>query len=485
MSWYNSSWDYRVKITIESDEVDSTLTDFPVYVDLSDLPSGFHTNCNQTDARDIRVTTSDGETEVPREVVFYDSSTDTGELHFKGTLSSSANTDFYIYYGNSSATEPASDSTYGRENVWNSGYEAVYHLQQTPTSAQVDSTSNGHNSTGYTGSMDSNDSVSAVLGKGLDFDGGDDDVVVDDTSQDFQVTNLTVSCWINSSGFSESGSWGIVSCGTVGTGGSWALGILSPSQALLGHWEGSDNKAYNANGTTDVVDGSDHFVYMINNGTTNKVYADGTEDGSISTSGKTVKTGSWDLEVGGWNASARSFQGIIDEIRISNVARSTDWMEAEYTNQNTPTTFYTIGTQEANATSENSERGVYIFGYQYSKEDSSSLKTDDATLSTTFDPTNYSNVATEDSTFDTISGDGYLNYLFKAYKSGGGSFLINVKAKSTKAPSSNTVYLQVYNRTTTSWENLDSDSSTSANTVFTLSGGKNSSLTDYYDSDNL
>jgi len=36
MSWYNSSWDYRVKITIESDEVDSTLTDFPVYVDLSD-----------------------------------------------------------------------------------------------------------------------------------------------------------------------------------------------------------------------------------------------------------------------------------------------------------------------------------------------------------------------------------------------------------------------------------------------------------------
>jgi hypothetical protein len=139
----------------------------------------------------------------------------------------------------------------------------------------------------------------------------------------------------------------------------------------------------------------------------------------------------------------------------------------------------------AAGTETNSERGIHIFGYEYSKEDSSSLNSDDSTLSTTFNSTNYSNVTTEDSTFDTISGDGYLNYLFKAYKSGGGNFLINVKAKSTKAPSSNTVYLQVYNRDTTSWENLDSDSSTGANTVFTLSGGKNSSLTDYYDSDNL
>jgi hypothetical protein len=71
------------------------LTDFPVYVDLSDLPAGFHTNCNQTDARDIRVTRSDGVTECAREVVSYDSTNDKGELHFKAnSISSSADTDF-------------------------------------------------------------------------------------------------------------------------------------------------------------------------------------------------------------------------------------------------------------------------------------------------------------------------------------------------------------------------------------------------------
>lgn len=45
-------------------------TDFPVYVNLNNLPAAFHSHVNQTDARDIRVTKDDGTTELPREVVF-------------------------------------------------------------------------------------------------------------------------------------------------------------------------------------------------------------------------------------------------------------------------------------------------------------------------------------------------------------------------------------------------------------------------------
>ena len=37
MAWYDNDWGYRVKVTVASAEVDATLTDFPVYVDLSDL----------------------------------------------------------------------------------------------------------------------------------------------------------------------------------------------------------------------------------------------------------------------------------------------------------------------------------------------------------------------------------------------------------------------------------------------------------------
>lgn len=82
MAWYNASWTYRVSVTVQSSQVDADLTDFPVYVDLSDLPAGFHTNV-KSDGGDIRVTKSDGTTEVAREVVFYNATDDTGELRRK------------------------------------------------------------------------------------------------------------------------------------------------------------------------------------------------------------------------------------------------------------------------------------------------------------------------------------------------------------------------------------------------------------------
>jgi hypothetical protein len=35
--------------------------------------------------------------------------------------------------------------------------------------------------------------------------------------------------------------------------------------------------------------------------------------------------------------------GAIDEVRVSNIARSSDWISTEFANQSQPSTFYTIG----------------------------------------------------------------------------------------------------------------------------------------------
>ncbi len=146
-AWYSSLWGYRVRLTIDHTKVTADQTDFPVYVDLSTLPSGFHQHVNQTDGRDIRVTKSDGTTELPREVVFYNASTHKGEIHIKytGTLSSSTDTSIYIYYGNASTSDYATNATYGAENVWDSNYLAVYHLNE-PSGHHLDSTSNNKDS---------------------------------------------------------------------------------------------------------------------------------------------------------------------------------------------------------------------------------------------------------------------------------------------------------------------------------------------------
>jgi hypothetical protein len=174
-TWYDTDWQYRKQITVQSAEVDANVSNFPVYVDLADLGADFFSNVN-ADGGDIRVTNSGGVTEMPREVVDISTGGQTGELHFRAdSLSSSANTSFYIYYGNSGASDYAVTATYGRNNVWSNSYEAVYHLEEETAGTgtanlYVDSTGNGY---------DGDDQVSATgqlgrLGAGQELDGYDD-----------------------------------------------------------------------------------------------------------------------------------------------------------------------------------------------------------------------------------------------------------------------------------------------------------------------
>ena len=66
-SWYNDLWSARQPIVVTSAQVPTTVTDFPVYVNLANLPTAFFSTV-QASGTDIRVTTSDGVTEVPYEL---------------------------------------------------------------------------------------------------------------------------------------------------------------------------------------------------------------------------------------------------------------------------------------------------------------------------------------------------------------------------------------------------------------------------------
>jgi hypothetical protein len=111
-------------VTIASGEVSSNLTDFPVYVDLADMPSGFWANV-ASDGSDIEVTDSGG-TPIPFDLVYFDHSGEDGDLYFKApsVLSGSPNT-FDINVGDG-ATAPAVTDPLGRNAVW-SAFTRVYH----------------------------------------------------------------------------------------------------------------------------------------------------------------------------------------------------------------------------------------------------------------------------------------------------------------------------------------------------------------------
>jgi hypothetical protein len=352
-NWYNSSWTKRVKVTVDKDKVPSDLTDYPVYVNLANLPSAFHTNVNQTDARDIRVTTSDGITEIPREVVFYDNGTDTGELHFKGNLLSSTNTDFYIYYGNSSATEPASSSTYGSENVWND-YKMVVHFDEDPTTSNIlDSTAGGHDGVPEASDLSR---VTGIVGRAtrhnkkiIDFGSHSDNEL---TNEDF-----TISIWAKKSE-SSSGWSNVAYIAKWNTGAS-----TSTCEWIIGATVGGGDNRPNINvaiGSTQYVASSpDGFSldtwYLITakrTGGTLSLFVNGVEKGTNTTlstssintvSGRKVKTASIDF------STTLNLKGDIDEFRlVKGSALSDNWITTEYNNQSSPNTFYAVGSEEEN-----------------------------------------------------------------------------------------------------------------------------------------
>jgi len=134
-NWYDTDWSYRREITIDHTKVEdvadpsTTYADFPVLVYATGL-----SNIKAAGA-DIRFTSSDGTTELPREIEDYSG----GTLYawVKVTLtkdSSDADDDvIYMYYGNAAATEPAPDSAYGSQNVWDDNYNGVWHLSEDPS----------------------------------------------------------------------------------------------------------------------------------------------------------------------------------------------------------------------------------------------------------------------------------------------------------------------------------------------------------------
>ena len=52
------------------------------------------------------------------------------------------------------------------------------------------------------------------------------------------------------------------------------------------------------------------------------------------------------VKVGSGFGTNMGFNGRVDEVRIADIARTPEWIAAEFSNQNTPDAFYTLGAEE-------------------------------------------------------------------------------------------------------------------------------------------
>ena len=347
MAWYNASWTYRKKITIASSQVPSTQSNFPIYVDLSDLGSDFFTNV-KTDGSDIRVTTSDETTEVPIDVISIDTSGQTGRLQFKATsLSSSTDTEFYIYYGNSSATAYSDSDTNGKDNVYDSSIRAFYNFD----SDANDSTSNGKDLTVDGATTTS----SGKLGSAYDYDGTNDklriaesDAIHTDTSGmvivSINMDNLDTDYATIWSTADESTNNRYVIAGVRNNG--FAFIQMAPS--------GSVDRVQST--TNAISAGTYAHIAFISTDTAYEIMVNGTNT-TLSTTvgsnsgrwfGDSTGRDSFTLGMLKRNSEALHIDGKIDEVLIVN-STSQDFVSVHYNNTYDTSNFYTIGTQETDS----------------------------------------------------------------------------------------------------------------------------------------
>ena len=356
--------DRRTELTIDKTKLTADVSGFPVSLvwtgnqATSNLPQEMFDadggNAAQFDGRDVRFTTdSAGLNQVPFEIVSFGTSNDPAnaraEIWVKLPLISSlANTSFYVWYKNSSAIAYAPTDTYGRNNVWTNGYAGVWHLPNGLALTANDSL--GVNNGTLIGSPLP---TAGQIDGGASFSGSNYINVANFDNFDF--LNWTYSVWFKSTQAPFPSILGRQFADATG----WTLHFTSGGKFDVRiDTAGHSNQLPTMNVVTN--DGSWHLGTVALNDATKKVsvYVDGINKvNNTGYIGSFTPNGGF-LKIAGASTGASNFNGAVDQIEISSVIRSADWITAEYNNQKNPQTFVTVGSSIS--TNLSSSYGVYI-----------------------------------------------------------------------------------------------------------------------------
>ena len=309
-------WQYRKKITIDCSKISNDLDNFPVLVKLDG--SNFDWTHALDNGDDIRFTDGNCSTEYKYERERHDSSNGYAEYWVKiPSISSTKNTVFYIYYGNSSASD-GSDPM----NVWDDNFMMVQHMKDNTASTIEDSTANNNDGT----KKAANEPIENVgkIDNAQSFDGVDDYVDCGDKPVFEFSGDFSVETWVKHSVDTDQ----VYVCKWTGSGlgSQWWLGF-NLQKAYFGVCTSSGAKLTSG---TNIADGQWHHVVGRRSGTTIYIYQDGVLKGSTTDSTGDAGVNDAPLTIGKRGDATWWFNGTIDEVRISNIARSEAWIKASY-----------------------------------------------------------------------------------------------------------------------------------------------------------
>jgi hypothetical protein len=337
--WYNTFWTNRKVLLINHSKVSGStnLTNFPMLLSVTDANLESTANgggVGKSDGSDILFTASDGVTKLNHEIESYNPST--GQLIAWvqiPTLSPTLDTVIYIYYGNASASNQQNAT-----GVWDSNFKGVWHLPNGTSLSASDSTSGGSN-----GTVSGASAVAGEIDGGASFT-GTSQISFHDSNQPSGTSARTLSSWISSTSANNSIYFNYGDGTTNGAMvylGVYDLGDGFAHEAIVGVGGGNSNLGSHVN----VNDGLWHYVVATDDGSNNwKMYVDGVLTNSATPLGVTTNTSvNHTATFGTADNGTQAYTGLMDEMRVSSIARSGDWIKTEYNNQSSPATFVSQG----------------------------------------------------------------------------------------------------------------------------------------------
>lgn len=251
----------------------------------------------------------------------------------------------YLCYGDGSITTDQSNKT----GVWDSNYLVVVHFPNGTTLSASDSTANNHTVT----LVNTPTADTGKIDGAAHFDNVNEHATITSASTLDTPTAQTVSIWLKSDTSSQAAndsfanrrnsagppynSW-LLSSGGSGATFEYCVAPNGGGGPDSGQW------CITA-GTMDT-----NWHYLVGTydqaTTTQRLYRNsGTAAVTDAAVNITIDNDAIDIRLATPTASSNYFDGILDEFRLSNIARSGTWIQTEYNNQNAPGTFYTVGSE--------------------------------------------------------------------------------------------------------------------------------------------
>jgi hypothetical protein len=393
MAWL-TGWNYRIKLTVANSFIDSDLSNWTLVFDeafdsvLTSVNGPLDADGTRpmlSDGGDLRTTAADGETRIAMDLrsASTDNNPANGRLELAcriSSVSSSAPTDIYLYWGKAAESQPAVGDTYGQYNAYDSSYEGVWPLKEDPDSGGAgdieDRTSNQNHGTAAA-SMTSADLINAKVGDGHDYDGSDDHVTMGDVLDFERTDTFSVFAIVEPDAALSAFRVFVGKQDSDATKRGWVLrnGGSGNRQALrfvLVNDTSSNNEI--------IVDSSSNIF-----SSSAWFHIGATYDGSSAASGVTLYSNGASVAdtdtVDGLSATtvhaaamgiaarieddAGNFDGTGDEVRVSSTVRAAAWVKAEYNNLFDIAGFLTFGTiEEAAGVSVLLEGGMLSGGFQ-------------------------------------------------------------------------------------------------------------------------